>query len=312
MSQPPPPATPLRLAVTGATGFIGTALVGELRARGHAVRRVTRAPSGPGDVRWDPARGELDAGALADVDAVIHLAGENVGERWTDEQKRRIRDSRVRGTGLVARALASLGPRGDGRPRALVSASATGYYGDTGDREATEASPPGTGFLADVVRAWEDAASPARAAGCRVVHPRIGLVLHRDGGALARMLPPFRLGLGGRLGDGEQWMSWISRDDTVRALAFLAEHATIAGPVNVVAPAPARNAGFTSALGHALHRPAVAAVPAFALRLAFGQMADETLLVSQRVRSDRLQQAGFAFTHPALDAALAAALAEAA
>jgi uncharacterized protein (TIGR01777 family) len=190
-----------------------------------------------------------------------------------------------------------------------VSGSATGVYGDAGDREVDESGPPGSGFLADVVRAWEGATEPAREAGLRVVHPRLGVVLHESGGALARMLPVFRLGAGGRLGDGRQWMSWVAREDAVRALAFLALEASLDGPVNVVAPEPARNAEFTQALGRALGRPAPLAVPGFALELAYGEMARETLLAGQRVRCDRLRSAGFAFRYPTLDEALHAALA---
>ena len=299
-----PPATPRRVAVTGATGFIGSALVARLRGEGHTVLRVTRRPDGAEDVRWDPARGEIDAARLEGLDAVIHLAGENVGERWTAEHKRRIVDSRVQGTTLLARTLAGLARR----PAALVSGSGSGWYGDTGDRAVDESAPQGAGFLAEVVAAWEAAAEPARAAGIRVVHPRLGVVLHESGGALARMLPVFRMGAGGRLGDGRQWFSWISRDDAVRALAFLALESDLAGPVNVVAPAPVTNADFTHALGAALHRPAALVVPGFALKLAYGDMAEETLLTGQRLRADRLLGTGFRFRHPTVDAALRAAL----
>jgi uncharacterized protein (TIGR01777 family) len=303
----PPAPRPLRVAVTGATGFLGRALLPLLRARGHAVLPVSRS-GGEGAVRWDPGRGEIDARALVDVDAAIHLAGENVGQRWTADARRRILDSRVAGTSLLARTLASLAPR----PATLVSMSGANYYGDTGDREVTEASPAGTGFLADVVRAWEAAADPARDAGLRVVHPRTGVVLHADGGALARMLPVFRLGAGGRVGSGRQWMSWIARDDAVRALVFLLEGAhdpaPLAGPVNVVAPAPATNERFTQTLAEVLHRPAPLVVPGFALELAYGEMARETLLTGQRIRCDRLLDAGFRFRHPTLEQALRAAV----
>lgn len=299
-----PAATPRRLAVTGATGFIGSALVALLRGEGHTVLRVTRRPAGAEDVRWDPARGEMDAGRLEGLDAVIHLAGENVGERWTAEHKRRVLDSRVQGTTLLARTLAGLARR----PVALVSGSASGWYGDTGDRAMDESAPRGEGFLAEVVAAWEAAAGPARATEIRVVHPRLGVVLHESGGALARMLPVFRLGAGGRLGDGKQWFSWISRDDAVRALAFLALESDLAGPVNVVAPAPVTNADFTHALGAALHRPAALVVPGFALKLAYGDMAEETLLTGQRLRADRLLGAGFRFRHPTVEEGLRAAM----
>lgn len=303
----PPAPRPLRVAVTGASGFLGGALVPLLRGRGHTVVPVSRSGR-HGAVRWDPSRGEIDARGLVDVDAAVHLAGENVGQRWTGTARRRILDSRVEGTSLIARTLASLAPR----PRTLVSMSGANYYGDTGDREVTEASPAGDGFLAEVVRAWEAAAEPARAAGLRVVHPRTAVVLHAAGGALARMLPVFRLGLGGRLGGGRQWMSWISRDDAVRGLVFLLESAhdgpPLAGPVNLAAPAPATNERFTRTLAEVLDRPAPFAVPGVALELAYGEMARETLLTGQRLRCDRLLDAGFRFRHPTLEQALRAAV----
>ena len=303
----PPAPRLLRVAVTGASGFLGRALLPLLRARGHTVVPVSRSAR-DGAVRWDPARGEIDARGLAGVDAAIHLAGENVGQRWTADARRRILDSRVAGTSLLARTLASLAPR----PTTLVSMSGANYYGDAGDREVTEASPAGDGFLAGVVRAWEAAAEPARGAGLRVVHPRTGVVLHGEGGALARMLPVFRLGAGGRLGGGRPWMSWIARDDAVRALVFLLEGAhdpaPLAGPVNVVAPAPATNERFTRTLADVLGRPAPFVVPGLALELVYGEMARETLLTGQRIRCDRLLDAGFRFRHPTLEQALRAAL----
>lgn len=292
---------PLRIAVTGATGFVGAVLVPFLTAQGHTVLPVSRSPRpGSGGVRWDPARGELDAAALDGVDAVIHLAGENIAQRWTSDARRRIRDSRTQGTSLVARAMAALARP----PRVLVSASGTGYYGDTGEQEATERSPRGGGFLAEVVEAWEAAADPARAAGLRVVHPRFGVVLGAGGGALGKLRLPFELGLGGPVGDGRQWMSWIARDDAVRLLHFLVAESDLDGVVNAVAPQPVRNAEFTRTLAHVLGRPALGVVPAFALRLAFGQMGEETLLFNQRVRSDRLAEAGFGFAHATLEEAL--------
>ncbi|HEU4630520.1 MAG TPA: TIGR01777 family oxidoreductase [Gemmatimonadaceae bacterium] len=313
--MPPVPVVPSaarpRVAVTGVTGFIGARLLPELRARGYDVLTLSRragaaAPGGPGaadaTAHWNPARGELDASALDGVVAAIHLAGENIGQRWTDARRRQILASRVQGTALLARTLGALRPR----PRVLVSVSAVGYYGDGGDRELDETSPSGQGFLAEVVRQWEAAADPARDAGIRVVHPRLGVVLGVDGGALARLLPLFRLGLGGRLGDGRQWMSWLARDDAVRALAFLAEEPALAGAVNVVAPEPVRNAAFTRTLARVLHRPAPWVVPAFALELLYGQMARETLLWGQRVQSRRLPDAGFTFLQPTLEEALRA------
>lgn len=295
-----------RVAVTGATGFIGAALVPALARDGHTVHRVSRqAPApGSGDIRWDPSRGALDPAALEGVDAVIHLAGENVGQRWSDSARRRILDSRVQGTSLLARTLARL----DRPPRVLVSASATGIYGDAGDTEVDEGSPRGTGFLADVVQAWEDAADPACAARIRVVHPRLGVVLGDAGGALGRLLLPFRLGLGGNIAGGGQWMSWIARDDVVGALRFLLRTDALAGPVNVVAPEPVRNAAFTATLAHVLGRPTLGVVPAFALRAVYGQMAEETLIGGQRVRCRRLCDAGYTFAHPTLEEALRAEL----
>lgn len=298
----------MRIAVTGAGGFLGSALVPALAAAGHTVVRVSRGEPRPGssDVIWDPARGTIDARALEGVDAAIHLAGENIAQRWTDDARRRILDSRTQGTGLLARTLAAL----DRPPLVLLSASAIGIYGDRGDEEVDEGSAPGTGFLADVVRAWEAAADPARSAGIRVVHPRLGVILGRDGGVLGRLLPPFRLGLGGPVGDGRQWMSWVARSDVVGALTFLLATETLAGAVNVVAPEPARNGSFTEALGHVLHRPTLGIVPAFALRAVYGQMAEETLLAGQRVRPARLDAAGFRFLHPTLIGALRSELGE--
>ncbi|HEY0971603.1 MAG TPA: TIGR01777 family oxidoreductase [Gemmatimonadales bacterium] len=280
---------PRRIAVTGATGFIGSALVARLAAGGHTVHRISRSAPAPGsgDVRWDPARGELDPRALEGVDAVVHLAGENIGQRWTAAARRRIVDSRVQGTTLLARTLATL----ERKPRVLVSVSAVGIYGDTGDRVVDESSPPGTGFLADVVRAWERSADAAREAGIRVVHPRLGVVLGAGGGALARMLLPFHLGVGGRIGSGRQWMSWIAHSDAVRALETLATRDGPAGPVNVAAP-PVTNADFTRALGRALHRPTIIPIPALALRAIYGRMAVETLIAGQRAASRRMGEMG--------------------
>jgi len=291
-----------RIAVTGATGFVGSALVPYLTAAGHRVMRVTRGAvaAGSGDVHWDPARGTLDARALDGVDAVIHLAGESIAERWTAERRRRILESRVEGTALMARTLATLVHP----PRVLVSASAVGFYGNTGPTEVDEGASAGTGFLASVVQEWEEAADPARAAGIRVVHPRLGVVLSPGGGALARMLLPFKLGAGGPLAGGRQWMSWIAREDLLGVLEFLLLTDSLRGPVNAVAPNPVTNAEFTRTLASVLGRPAVTPVPAFALRLLFGEMADETLLAGQRVRPAALLAAGFPFRHPQLEEAL--------
>ncbi|QKG26425.1 TIGR01777 family oxidoreductase [Actinomadura verrucosospora] len=295
----------MRVTVTGSSGLIGSALVRALRADGHdVVRLVRREPSAPDEARWSPADGCVEAAALEGADAVVHLAGAGVGDRpWTRAYKRRIRDSRLDGTRTLAEAIAAAGRR----PPVLVCGSAIGFYGDTGDREADEKSPIGTGFLAALVRDWEAAAAPAREAGVRVVHPRTGVVLARGGGIVGRTLPLFRLGLGGRLGDGTQWTSWISLADEVAALRFLIEH-ELSGPVNLTAPNPVTNAGYTAALARALHRPARLAVPKAVLRAALRDFADEGPLVSQRVLPRRLEHAGFRFRHPDVDAALAAVL----
>ncbi len=304
----PPAGVGLRIAVTGATGFLGSVLEPALATAGYNVVRITRGEPRPGstDVQWDPSNGTIKSGELAGVHGVIHLAGENIAQRWTDETRRRILHSRTDGTGLIARTMASL----DQPPPVLISASAVGFYGPRGDEELDEQSAPGKGFLADVVQAWEAAADPARKAGIRVVHPRLGVLLGEDGGVLERLLPPFRLGLGGPIGDGQQWMSWVARSDVVRALLFLLDAGTLDGPVNVVSPEPVRNDRFTSALGHALHRPTLGVVPAFALRAVYGQMAEETLLAGQRVLPKRLQEAGFQFRHPEIEEAIRSELAD--
>ena len=291
-----------RVAVTGASGLIGTALTAALTARGSEVLRITRARSDAmaGTIHWDPARGAFDPAALADVDVVVHLAGESVDARWTPEHKAAIRQSRVGGTALLARTIAALRPA----PRVLIAGSAVGIYGNRGDEVLDEESERGSGFLADVGAEWESAASPARDAGIRTVYTRLGVVISRSGGALARMLPPFELGAGGKLGPGTQWMSWIAIDDVVSAMLFAIDSGTLAGPVNLTAPNPVTNADFAKALGHALHRPAVATIPPFALRLLFGELADAALLASQRVLPHVLERAGFVFHYPTLDVAL--------
>jgi uncharacterized protein len=291
----------VQIAITGSTGLIGKALVRALRDEGLTVIRLVRRPAAAEDeVRWDPF-GEVDSGALEGVDAVVHLAGAGIGDhRWTETYKREIRDSRVEGTRTLARALAGLSRR----PAVFVSGSGIGYYGDTGDVAVDESAPLGEGFLAEVVRDWEAAAQPAVDAGIRVVHPRTGLVLSGEGGLLGKLLPLFRLGLGGRLGSGRQWMSWISLEDQVAALRFLI-HDGLQGPVDLTAPEPVTNAAFTAALGRAVHRPAPFIVPAPALRLMLGEFAEEGALISQRVLPDRLVKAGFTFRHPDLGAALA-------
>jgi len=292
---------PQHVLVTGGRGLIGSALLPMLTTGGHRVRTLTRAtPRGAGEVRWDPARGVLDPAAFDGVDAVVHLAGESIGARWTAERRRDILESRVAGTRLIAERIAAL----ERPPRVWISASAVGFYGDRGEETLTEDSAPGTGFLPEVVRAWEAATGPAEARGVRVVHLRSAVVLTPRGGALARMLPPFRLGLGGPLGDGRQWMSWISIDDLCALIHRALFDPQLAGAVNAVAPAPVTSRGFARTLGSALGRPAVLPVPAAALRLAFGAMADGTLLASQRVIPARLERLGHSFRHATLEVAL--------
>ena len=277
---------PTRIAVTGARGLIGTALCRRLEESGHTVvRLVRREPLGTNEVRWDPVGGTVDTQGLAGVRAVVHLAGENLSSgRWTAARKRRIRDSRIAGTRLLASVLA----KQDNPPGALVCASAIGYYGDRGDDILTETSPKGEGFLSDLVADWEAAAEPAREAGVRVVNVRTGIVLSRRGGALKLVLPPFRLGLGGPLGSGRHWMSWISLHDVVRIMLGALEHDSWEGPVNAVTHSPVRNWEFTETLARILKRPAILRVPAPVLSLVLGDMAREAVLASTRVLPERL------------------------
>jgi uncharacterized protein (TIGR01777 family) len=291
------------VAVTGASGLIGTALTRRLEAEGHQVLRLTRSrPTGPGQVQWDPAAGRLDPDALAKADAVVHLAGAGIGDklRWTPRVKREILRSRVEGTGLVARTMADL----TGGPRVLVCASGAHYYGDRGDEVLTEASGPGKGFLAGVVRQWEAATDPARAAGLRVVHLRTTPVQDAAGAGLQKQALLFRLGLGGRFGSGRQWLSWIALDDIAGAYLHALTRDDLDGPVNAAAPNPVTNAEFTATLARVLRRPAVLHVPAFAPKLVLGEFADEMLFASIRVRPARLLETGFRFRFPELEAAL--------
>lgn len=289
----------MKVVVTGASGLIGSALIPMLEAAGHEPVPLRRGPA------WDPERGLLEASVLDGADAVVHFAGENVaGGRWTAEQKRRIRDSRVNGTLAIARAAAAL-PR---TPAVFVSASAIGYYGDCGDELQTEHSSPGKGFLAGVCKEWEAATAPAAEAGIRTVRLRFGVVLSAHGGALARMLPPFRMGLGGPVGSGRQYVSWITLEDAAAAALHVILNSGLDGPVNVVSPNPVTNAEFAHALGHALGRPAVMPVPAIALKLAFGEMAKEVLLASQRVEPRQLLASRFPFRWARLEDALRAVL----
>lgn len=294
------------VAVSGSHGLIGSALVRSLEAGGHRVLRLVRSRSQAGrdDVFWNPATGEIDAAGLEGVDAVVNLAGESVAKPWTDEVRRRIRESRVQGTRLLAEALAGL----ERPPGVFVCASAVGYYGDRGDERLDEDAPPGTGFLPETGREWEAAADPAREAGIRTVPLRFGIVLSGEGGMLAAVLPLFRLGAGGKLGSGKQWMSWVSLEDVVDAIRFVIGTEGIRGPVNVVAPAPVTNEEFTETLGRVLGRPTFLSVPAALLRLVPGGMGEEALLASQRVVPDRLLGAGFRFHHADLEGALRAAL----
>lgn len=291
----------MRIAVTGSTGLIGTALVSSLTADGHEVIRFTRSQSpAPGAARWDPVGGTIDVGTLARADAVVHLAGRSIGPvRWTAKVKREILRSRVDGTRLLAQTMAGL----EDGPRVLVCASGIHWYGDRGDEVLTERSPPGKGFLAEVCRQWEAAAEPARAAGIRTVHLRNGVVQAREGGSLALQARLFRLGLGGRLGSGRQWWSWIALDDVV-GLYRHALTVEVEGPMNATTPNPVTNAEFTAALARVLRRPALLPVPALGPRLLFRDMADELAFASIRVYPAAAQASGYTFRHPNLEPAL--------
>lgn len=287
--------------ISGATGLIGSALVADLEAGGHRTTRLTRSPKEPGDVGWDPLAGEIDAARLGGHDAVVHLAGESIAEgRWNAEKKRRIMESRERGTRLLAETLAGLPEP----PEVMVSISAVGYYGDRGDEVLTEESPPGSDFLAEVCKVWEAAADPAREAGIRVVHLRLGIVLSPKGGALGTTLPIFKLGGGGRIGNGRQWWSWVALDDVVGAIVHALENDSVEGPVNVGAPNPLTNAEYTRVLGRVLNRPTIFPLPAPAARLALGEVADALLLASQRMEPARLAATGYTFRYPELEGAL--------
>lgn len=293
----------MKIAITGATGFIGTALVRRLQGAGHSVLRIGRTRNGaaPPDVAWDAATA-LDVAALEGVEGVVHLAGESIAQRWSDAARRAIRDSRVQGTTLLAQALAGL----ERKPSVLVSMSAIGIYGNRGDELLDESASPGSGFLPDLARAWESSADAARGAGIRVVHPRVGIVLNPRGGALAKLLPIFSLGIGGKIGRGRQWMSWISLTDTLRALEFALTTPGLEGAVNVTAPNPVTNAEFTAVLGRVLRRPTFAPVPEFAIELLYGDMGRATVIEGQRVVPRKLLDAGFRFEHDDLESALRA------
>jgi len=292
----------LRIIVSGSHGLVGKALIKALEADGHEIYRLVRyAPHSEKEIEWSPDRYSIAISRIEGFDAVFHLAGESIASgRWNEEKKRKIRESRTKGTKLLADALANL----SAPPKTLVSASAIGYYGDRGDELLTETSPPGKDFLADVCIEWEKATEHARAKGVRVVNTRFGIILDKEGGALAKMLTPFRMGIGGRIGDGKQWMSWIALDDVIAALQFVLNDESMNSPVNFVAPNPVRNAEFTKTLGSVLSRPTIFPIPEFGVRLAFGEMADALLLSSQRASASRLQAAGFAFNYPQLLTAL--------
>ncbi|MHB8654181.1 MAG: TIGR01777 family oxidoreductase [Terriglobia bacterium] len=293
----------MHVLVTGSTGLIGSALIPTLTSEGHRVSCLVRSKSklGNRDTCWDPVAGELYLPALEGLDAAIHLAGESIaGGRWTAARKARIRDSRIQGTRLLAESLAQLAHP----PKVFISTSAVGYYGDRADEVLTEQSPPGSNFLAGVCREWESATEPAAQHGIRVVILRLGMVLSLKGGALAKMLTPFRMGVGGVIGSGKQYMSWLAIDDLVRIFNHALKTESLHGPTNAVAPNPVTNAEFTKTLGRALRRPTVFPLPAFAARLALGEMADELLLASARVVPTKLLASGFVFRHPDLESAL--------
>jgi len=293
----------MRVIVTGSHGLIGGELVARLLHGGHQVTRLVRGQPAPGEAAWDPTAGTIEAEKLEGHDAAVHLAGAGIGDhRWTDDHKKAVLDSRVQGTGLLACTLGGLASP----PKVMASGSAVGYYGyDRGDEELTESAERGTGFLADVVARWEEAAAPAAEAGVRVVFLRSGVVLSAKGGSLKKQLLPFKAGLGGRLGRGRQWLSWISIDDEIAVIAHVLTTDTLTGPVNLTSPQPVTNAEFTVTLARVLKRPAIIPVPTPALQVLFGrEMAQEMLLGGQRVLPSRLEGSGFTFAHPGLEEAL--------
>ena len=295
-------ATASHIVVSGASGLVGSRLVPHLRSRGHRVSTLVRnQAAGDGEIAWDPDTGKIDASTLAGVTGVIHLSGVSIaGGRWTASRKETILKSRVQSTDLLARTIAGL----DQPPAVMISTSAVGYYGDAGDRQLDESAPAGEGFLAEVCKSWEAAANPARAAGIRVVHPRLGVVLAREGGVLNLIAKVFRLGIGGNLGNGRQYFPWIAIDDLVSVLERAITDPTLEGPVNAVAPQQTTNAEFTRAMCAALHRPTIMAAPAFMIKAVGGELAEELLLASQRVVPARLEAAGFTFALPTIDVAL--------
>ena len=292
----------MRILLSGAHGLVGTALIKAFEPEAHEIFRLVRyAPRDESEIEWSPDRYSIALARLEGFDAVVHLAGESIAEgRWTDEKKKRIRESRAKGTRLLSDALANLSYP----PKTLISASAIGYYGNRGDELLTEQSAPGDDFLAEVCVEWEKATELAKEKGIRTVNARFGIILDKKGGALAKMLPPFRMGVGGRIGSGKQWMSWIALDDVVGGIEFALASDSLNGPVNFVAPNPVTNADFTKTLGRALSRPTIFPIPAFGVRLVFGEMADALLLSSQRVEPHRLFEAQYPFQHLELESAL--------
>ena len=298
----------MKILIGGSHGLVGTALIKSLEAEGHEIFRLVRhAPTSKTEVEWSPDRYSIALARIEGFDAVVNLAGESIAEgRWTDEKKRRIRESRVKGTKLLGDALANLTVP----PKTFVCASAIGYYGNRGDELLTETSAPGDDFLAKVCAEWEQATALAAEKGIRVVNARFGVILDNNGGALKKMLPPFRMGVGGRIGSGKQWMSWIALDDVIVGIKFALANESARGPVNFVSPNPVTNAEFTKTLGKALSRPTIFPIPSFAIKLMFGEMGEALLLGGQRVAPVRLVGGGFEFSYPQLQAALGHILAK--
>jgi len=295
----------MKILVSGSHGLVGKALTTSLVNAGHEIVSLVRQSANDSEIEWHPNEGKINRQQLEGFDVVVHLAGESIASgRWTEEKKKKIRESRVEGTELLGSALARLSQP----PSTFISASAIGFYGNRGDELLTEKSAPGEGFLPEVCVAWEKATGQAEAKGIRTIHTRFGIILDEKGGALERMLTPFRMGVGGKVGNGNQWMSWIALDDVIGALKFLIGEPGSDGPVNFTAPNPVTNADFTEALGNVLSRPTLFSVPAFAARLAFGEMADELLLSSAKVEPERLKEGGYQFKHPELSSALKAIL----
>lgn len=293
----------MKILVSGARGLVGKALNAELAKQGNEIVSLVRRTPAPGarEIEWHPNKGLIDAEKLEGFDVVVHLAGESIASgRWTDEKKKQIRESRVKGTTILSEAISKL----SNPPATFVSASAIGFYGNRGEEQLSEESGPGNDFLADVCQEWEASTVAARTKGIRTVLARFGIILDQEGGALEKMLTPFKMGIGGKVGDGKQWMSWIALDDVVHGLLFVIEQPSISGPVNFVAPTPVRNVEFTKTLGSVLSRPTIFPVPAFAARLAFGEMADGLLLSSARVEPKKLLASGFKFSYPTLKPAL--------